>query len=225
MNMAIRMVALFVSNPVAVDHRLHDLGWSREDLLEVVDAMLAGRFSCTDNDPISAPGWMAWKEGTRRMREIGRRHGFEISDEDQIPWLIDKNRGRRFSVVSTDDATGLEHRIPQNRNRKGAATDRVVAANDAMLFEASEIPEVLKPLSVGRPSSGFVQSWYLCVYTDGEIVTAELSCPTATEGGYFIDFNERIILIAPGTDGPGVARRGPTEADDEMIDIPVTRKQ
>jgi hypothetical protein len=167
---------------------------------------------------------MAWKEGTRRMREIGRKRGLENTNEDQIPWLTDKSAGRRFSVVNTDDATGYKHRLPQNRNRKGAATDRVVAENEAMLFDEAEIPELMKPLTLARPPSEFFQSWYLCVHADGDSVAAELSCPVAIEGGYFVGFHERIVLIAPGTDGPDVFRRADIDDDEEAFDIPVSKK-
>lgn len=224
MDMVIRMPALFISNPIEIDHRLSDLGWTRKEMLEIIDAMVSARYSCTENDPTSAPGWMAWKEGTRRMRELGRRHGFENSDEDQIPWLCDTSRGRRFSVANTNDATGHEHRLPQNRNRKGAATDRVVAENEAMLFNEAELPEMVKPLNVARPNPGMVQSWYLCVNADGDSVTAELSCPVAIEGGYFVGFHERIVLIAPGEDGPDVTKLTDGDPGAEDFDIPVSKK-
>lgn len=222
--MVILMSALFVLNPIEVDHRLADLGWTKEEMMEIIDAMVSARFSCTENNPPAAPGWMAWSEGTRRMRELGRTHGFENTDEDQIPWLSDVKRGRRFSVANTDDATGCEHRQPQNRSRKGAATDRVVAENEAMLFDAAELPEVMRPLTVARPHNGLIQSWYLCVYATGDSVTAELSCPVAIEGGYFEDFHERIVLIAPGDDGPDVTKHSDDTIEEDPFDIPVSKK-
>src|ERR1700732_4105873 len=57
-------VAIFLDNPVEVVNRLDSLGWKREELLEVVDAMVRARYNCTDNDPSGAAGWMAWKDGT-----------------------------------------------------------------------------------------------------------------------------------------------------------------
>lgn len=223
-NTVILMRTLFVSNPIEVDHRLADLGWTRQEMMEIVDAMVSARFSCTENDPSSAPGWMAWKDGIRRMRELGSRHGFENTDEDQIPWLSDVSRGRRFSVANTDDATGCEHRQPQNRSRKGAATDRIVAENGAMLFEEAELPEMVKPLSVARTHRGLIQSWYLCVYANGDDVTAELSCPVAIEGGYFENFHERIVLIAPDDDGLEVTNDRDVTDEEDSFDIPVSKK-
>ena len=37
--------------------------------------------------------------------------------------------------------------------------------------------------------------WYLCVYCEGDIVRAELSCPSECEAGFFKTFRERIILL------------------------------
>ena len=71
---------------------------------------------------------MAWKVGIRRLREIGCPMGLERDETDQIPSVIDRQRGFKFTVSNTDDCTGLEieGRVPQNRSKKGPATDRVV---------------------------------------------------------------------------------------------------
>lgn len=118
------MAAIYVTNPVEVDNRLEALGWTRDELLEVVSAMVSARHSCTDNDPSSAPGWMAWKDGTRRLREIGRARGLQKAEFDQIPCTVDEKRKLRFSVCNTDDGTAIEKRLPQQRSKKGPGTER-----------------------------------------------------------------------------------------------------
>jgi len=218
------MAAIFISSPLEVDNRLHTLGWSREDLLEVVDAMVAGRYSCTENDPPSAPGWTAWRDGIRRLREIGRGFGWVNSEEGGISWLVDERRKYRFSVSNTDDATGIKHRDPQNRSKKGASTDRVIAENEAMLFEEADLPEMFSPLTEARVRDGAYQTWYLCVYADGEKVTAELSCPSSIEGGYFKSFHERIILLASDDGDLDISHQIPDNDDEEVFDIPVSKK-
>ena len=70
------MPAIFRTSPVEVTNRLDELGWRQDQLLEVVGAMVAARNSCTSNNPSSASGWMSWKEGMRRMREIGCPRGW-----------------------------------------------------------------------------------------------------------------------------------------------------
>lgn len=217
------MPALFRNSPIEVDNRLEDLGWAREELLEVVAAMVAARNGCTENDPNGAPGWMAYKDGTRRMREIGLPKGMHKSDDDQIPWVLDTKRGIRFAVSNTDDGTGDEHAIPQNRSKKGPATDRAVGRNQGWLFDELELADNVVPLSMARRRQpGIIVSWYLCVYVEGDEVRAELSCPTAVESGFFTNFMERLVLVGRGG-GDLVRRRGDDPAPQEF-DIPVSKK-
>lgn len=218
------MPAIFRTNPVEVTNRLDQLGWRSDQLLEVVGAMVAARNGCTENDPSSAPGWMAWKEGTRRLREIARPMGLEKDEADQIPSVIDVQRGLKFAVSNTDDGTGVESRIPQNRSKKGPATDRVIYDNQGLLFNATDIPANVVPLSMARKQPGIIVSWYLCVYCEGDEVRAELSCPVVLEGGYFTNFIERIVLISGDDDG-GPKLRHDLPEDESEFDIQVTRKR
>src|SRR2546430_8080713 len=108
-------------SPIEVVNRLAELGWIREQLLEIVETMVAARNSCTENDPPGAPGWKSWCDGTRRLREIGSLLGWTRNDDHQISSIYDSKRGIKIAVVNTDDGTGLEKRQPQNRSKKGAA--------------------------------------------------------------------------------------------------------
>lgn len=217
---------IFRANPIEVDNRLEQLGWSRAELLEVVGAMVSARNSCTDNDPVSAPGWMSWKEGSRRLREIGLPKGLAKSDADQIPWVVDLGRGLRIAVSNTDEGTGQPHpQMPHNCSQKGPATNRVVGGNQLNLFaqlDASNAKVV--PLTMAGPQPGIIASWYLCVFGGGEEARAELSCPVAAEGGYFTDFVERIVLLGPDDGGNPFLRREDDEGGGEEFDIPVSRK-
>ncbi len=190
--------------------------------------MVGARNGCTDNDPASAPGWMSWKDGSRRFREIGRSKGYAKDDADQIPWVVDVENGRRFAVSNTDDGTGVKGPGPQNRSRKGPATDRAVSENQGSFFDRFDDPEFLKkviPLSMKRGQPGIIISWYLCVYCEGDEVRAELSCPVGADGGFFSDFMERLVLIGDGDDGPGEELRKSDDGDDGTeFDIPVSRK-
>ncbi len=181
---------MFRDNTIDVNNRLAELGWTLEEWLEVIDAMVAARNGCTENDPAGAPGWMSWKDGSRRLREMGRPKGLEKSDQDQIPWVFDKERGLRFAVSNTDDGTALPNRIPQNRSKKGPATERVVDYNQGSLFSDEDLAQKVVPLSMVRQHPGIVVSWYLCVFCEGDLYRAELSCPVATENGYFTDFSK-----------------------------------
>src|SRR5437763_13241045 len=99
------MKAKLLKHPIEIVNRLETMGLKREDLLEVVGSMVAARNSCTENDPPSAPGWKAWCDGTRRLREIGTMHGWERDETDHISSMYDRKRGLKIAVCNTDDAT------------------------------------------------------------------------------------------------------------------------
>lgn len=215
-------MTIVVRNQIEVANRLEQLGWSVEQLLEVAGAMIAARNSCTENDPSSAPGWMAWKDGTRRLREIGLPMGLVRDETDQIPWVLDPVRGIKFAVSNTDDGTGLADRTPQNRSKKGPATERAVSGNQGQLFDDFAPSNVVPISRIGR-QPGLIVAWYLCVYGEGDDVRAELSCPVASEAGYFTSFVERIFLIGGEPSDGGVKRRG-DEDDGHEFEINVSRK-
>ena len=217
------MPAIYLTNPIEVTNRLDKLGWTLEELLEVVSAMVSARHSCTDNDPSSAPGWMSWKDGTRRLREIGRAKGLHKAEFDQIPCVVDDKRKLRFSVSNTDDGTAIESHVPQNRSKKGPGTERAATENQGSLFDYMEVAEKVVPISRAAPVPGIIVSWFLLVYCEGDEIRAELSCPTALESGFFTSFHERIVLIGPD-DGSGGGVRRQLPDDGPEFDIPVVRK-
>jgi hypothetical protein len=223
------MAAQVWKKPVDVGNRLDKVfKLKKEQLLEVVEAMVRAKADCTPNDPPGSFGWSAYKMGTRRLREITLSEpGWEKDDTDQIPSVVNKELGVRIAVANTDDATGLEleRRIPQNRAQKGAATDRVVHANQLSFVAA--LDESLKVVSFKKaaaPPKGIV-TWYLCTYCEGEEFRAEISAPKRVDDGYFDDFYERIILTGEdGGDGGEIARRHGGNDGGPEFEIPVTRK-
>jgi hypothetical protein len=122
------MSATIIESPIEVSNRLGQLGWSETELTEIVHAMVAARNGCTRNDPVGAPGWMSWKDGIRRTREIGAMKGLRQMDIDQVPWTVDMERCLKFTVVNASDSVGTE-RDPQNRSKKGIGTERQVHGN------------------------------------------------------------------------------------------------
>lgn len=218
------MSSLLVTKPVEVTNRLADLGWTVEDLQEVVSTMVGARRSCTENHPPSAPGWMSWADGIRRMRDIALPKGLIRADADGIPWTFDPVRNLRFAVANTDDGTGIEGRIPQNCSKKGAATAQAVNGNQLGIFDwLPEESEAALPKGKTHPIT--VVSWYLCVFVEGDIVRAELSCPVETEAGYFSDFSERIFVLS-GHPGDEFTKRnyGTEDSVEPEYLISVTRK-
>jgi hypothetical protein len=222
-------VAIF-KTPIEVDGRLRQLGVSREQLLEIVHAMVAAKAACTNNDPPGAPGWSSWRHGTRRSREVLRPPVWLKDDTDQLSCIVNHSLGMRMAVANTDDSTGVDSQaaVPQNRSKKGAATDRAIDGTQQSLFGSivsKRDEKVVLFVPKERHSSSYV-TFYLCVFNEGEVVLAEFSCPIAVENGFFKGFSERIILVGPG-EWPPTARAkkdDPDTGDGSEFDIPVRRK-
>jgi hypothetical protein len=209
-----------------VRNRLDELGLSLDKLIEVVEAMVGASAECTDNDPPGARGWSSWRMGTRRLREEMRSEpGWEKDEGDQISSILNASMGIRIAVSNTDDGTQVdEHgRFPQNRSRKGAATDRAVNTNQQTFINI--LDESMNVVPIAPRASREIVTWYLCTYSGGDVVRAELSCPVGLEDGFFTGFVERIFLIDPRDDGgPAVRRSTGGDDDGSEFDIPVTRK-
>ncbi len=186
------MVSSVYSHPYDRDERLSRLGTTREEWIEVTKAVVAGRSGATDNDPISAGGYLAYLLGTRRMREIFRAKGLEKEALDGIETVVDHKRKLRFAVVSTDAGTANIHRSPRNRTHKGPASKKAVDLN--CQYELGLYDRDGNPLP-GKESGDGYAFWYLCVFDDGESVRAELSSPVEFESGHFVKFSERIFIL------------------------------
>ncbi len=215
------MQTLIINSPIEARNRLRELGWDEVELVEVVYAMVAGRNGCTANDPVCAPGWVAWKDGVRRIREIGATKGWRRADIDQVPWTIDVERGMKFTVVNSNEAAGVEEHDPQNRSKRGAAAERAVQANAEQLSLA--FPDM--PIDRGEAALPDrlmeTMSWYLFVFSEGDTIRAELSCPIGMSCGFFSQFKERIFLSTDMFTPLGDDALMPDSADE--FDIPVER--
>lgn len=223
-----------VTKPHEVANRLDELGTSHKMLIEVVQAVAAARADCTDNDPFGTRGWRGWQMGTRRLREIHFGiDDWEKSDVEQIASMFSNSRGIRIVVCNTDDGTCIKDRNPQNRSRKGAATDRVVDANQGSFI--SELEESIKEnqdenpvidIDNYRKSPEKITTYYLCVYVEGDDIRGELSCPVNVINGYFDDFVEKIFLIGGEAGGQDPARRkSDDDGGESEYSIPVKRKK
>jgi hypothetical protein len=149
--------------------------------------------------------------------------GWERDDDGQISSIYDRKRGVKIAVCNTDDGTGITDRQPQNRSKKGAATDRAVSTNQTVF--GSLLAESVNVIQLSSEGSNGVVYWYLCVYCEGDVVRAELSCPSECEGGFFKTFRERIFLIGGDDDSSGVRVRRDVPDSDAGFEISVIRKQ
>jgi len=215
--------------PIKITNRLGELMTSREQLLEVAEAMALARAECTDNDPFGSRGWRGYQMGSRRLRET--HVGVKVTvgewvkdDQDQVPSILNKKAGARIVVCNTDAGTALKDKQPQNNSKKGSANERAIEANQFSFME--ELDKSVTPIRAAEKNPSIV-TYYLCCFANGEEFRAELSCPVSYENGFFGDFVERIFLTGGDTGTFEPTKRPKPDEDNDGTDyqIPVTRKK
>jgi len=223
------MTTIIAAKSIEVQNELEQIGLTVGQVLEIVHAMAGAKADATENDPPGAAGWSAWRMGIRRSREVtvhdSRFPGWERDETGQVSSVVNQNLGVRLLVSNTGDGTGIDaqDRYPQNRSKKGAATDRIVQCNQGVFEFMEEATNVVAFPKAVDDAEG-IASWYVCVYAEGEILRAEVSCPIDIEGGFFTGFSKRIIVV--GEDGAGIDPIDGEKIDGEVVEfnIPVARK-
>ena len=194
--MNIHMKSKAFTKPLEVNNRLRDLGLELGHVRSVIEAMAAGRANSTKNDPSSAPGLLSWIMGVRRLREELLPLGWKREDLDQVPTVVNNDTKVRISVMNTDSGTGLIESSPKPRSKKGAATERAVSTNQLAFSEIlEESSNTFRASDIQRSD---IVHWYICVFCEGDLLRAELSCPTRFEEGNFSAFQERIFIQLEG---------------------------
>ena len=151
--------------------------------------------------------------------------GLERDDSDQISCVHDKRRNLKVAVANTDDGTGMEDQQPLNRSKKGSATDRLISLNHQNQQTFGDIMDTAKNvISLTGDAGKSTALWYLCIYSEGDVVRAELSCPTFSMSGFFREFSERIIILGSDDQDDFVKGRFRSDSDAEEFDITITRK-
>lgn len=171
--------------------RLSQLGFDREGLIEVVKAMVAAHSGCTANDPPNAPGFESYRIGVRVSREIFMPKGWDKDNAGNFCTILNPHTRTRLAVMNSDDGAGLADRVPQNKSRKGAYSERAAAINQLCLADDWPIPDDVR-------DTRDYKTFHLCVFISERAVRAELSLLNEFEGGYFTDVFEKIILVGDG---------------------------
>jgi hypothetical protein len=209
------MAALIYDQPREIDRRLAQyFNSTRDQWIEIVKAMVAGRGSCTSNNSKSAPGYYAWDYGIQRMRQMFGREGWINGYENGVETIENYDLKKKITVMSTDEGTADKSRSPRNRTPKGAANEKIVDLNGQFeMFKGHEVSE--------QPDH--LPTWYLCTYDDGNTVRAELSRPTKFISNHFVKFEERIFIIQ-GDDWEKIAISAPAPDFGSDYQIDVRRK-
>jgi hypothetical protein len=210
------MAALIHSELRECDRRLSQyFNTTRNQWIEVVKAAVAARASCTDDNPLGAPGYRAWDAGTARMRRIFRKEGWDKDDQDGVPSIVHRELKKKIVVMNTDIGTADRFRSPRNRTVKGPATEKIADLNNQL--------EMFRRHEISREPADPISTWHLCIFDDGKLVRCELSRPVLFKSGFFLLFSERIFILRPG-DWEKVSIATPADQPAQPLQITVRRK-
>ena len=214
-----------------VESRLSQIGFTRHELLDVVDVIVAHASNVSENDPPIALGNDCYRWGVRTLRDIKRMQGWDKDDTGNYCTLLHHERKIRIAVVNSDDNTGRTDpdAVPQNRSRKGAKSEEVSRTNELFQRQGHFSGDDWAPPQEASNDQEFddYTTWHLCVYVvslpGGDmIVRAEMSRLGGFTSGYFTECFEKIILLGVG-DWKKPDFRGNDDLGPDFV-VEVTRK-
>ena len=219
--------ATVYAEPWEARNRLAALGLTEVLLVEAVQVGFSAWASCTPNHPPSAPGYFAWAETVRTLRERLTPLGWERVDEANLPLVINQDRTIALAVSTGSKETGMKGGSPCTTYAKGPMTQGLVKVNrqrelfceqelmrtggvikldpQTLLFSEEEM--MMAPLESPPQRS----TWILLVFRGAEEVRCELSLPIGMDkDGYVVGWKERIILPPTGFEPLEPSKKEPT---------------
>jgi hypothetical protein len=195
-----------VHQPVEVQSRLAELGLDPEALAHVIKRGYVAFTMCTVNDPPLFPGFAAWAQTVRALREYVVPQGWRRCDENNYSLVINPTEDMAIAVATGDDGTGCFDAVPTTKSSKGPSTAEAVVANQAQLTFEFEVPEASVVDDGDDDSVEERMTWLLLVHRGEGELRSELSLPLSMgTDGRIESWQERIVLGAIPTD--------PTEID------------
>lgn len=194
-----------INQSVEVQTRLAELGLDPEALAQVIKRGYVAFTLCTVNDPPLFPGFAAWAQTVRALREYLVPQGWRRCDENNYSLVINPTEDMAIAVATGDDGTGRIDAVPTTKSSKGPSTAEAVVANQTQLtFAFEELPSVAT--DEGDEAIEERMTWLLLVHRGEGEVRSELSLPLSMgTDGRIESWQERIILGSMPTD--------PTEID------------
>jgi len=157
------------------------------------------------------------------QKEVGRRSGWERSDENNYSLVISPDGSVAIAVATGDDATGRTDVQPATKSSKGPSTAEAVSSNQLQLDFG--FPPIELQTTRSTVSEEPRMTWMLLVHRAVGEVRAELSLPDAMGVDGRVDsWRERIILGAIPTDPHALEITPPTPPDQPDVDVDVKRK-
>lgn len=169
--------------------RVRELDVHEEDLVMAVRASEIERRSCSPLEPSVAPGFKGWAAAFRTLAEQMVPRGFVKTETKGLPRILNPDTRVALAVVTGDEGTGLLAGEPKSKSPRGTQSIFLVRSNEVQLqlFDARRF----RPL----PAEQEQITWWLLIYSSGDIVRAELSLPVGIgEDNRLAVWQERIIV-------------------------------
>jgi len=205
--------------------RLDELKLDEETITDAVQAGFMQWAACTANHPPSYPGFSAWSETVKNLRDQLLPRGWLRSNEANLPFTTNAEGTVAIAVATGDEATGEEDLTPCTKSRKGPRTRKAVAVNNRQLtlFPVEVTPAELAQLQ----GEGRRMTWLLLFFRDEfkREVRFELSRPTKINKDEKVDgWIERILFRPFPFDGDIVEIPRIETPNDGTINIEIKRK-
>lgn len=172
------------SEPIDRKNRLSELGVTEEQLQHSIQAARAARANCTKNHPPQYPGFSAWAEGIRTLRDELMPQKWRRETDNGLPLVVREDGNVAITYSSGDEWTGSLESEPCTRSPKGPRTAVACAGNEMQYTLALFSDMNLTSIAAETISRRTV--WVLLVYMDEKAneIRSELSTPTNmnTEG-------------------------------------------
>ncbi|EFH7227251.1 hypothetical protein RCM87_05920 [Escherichia marmotae] len=199
-----------LDDPNDIESYLQPMNLSQNDLIRILERGLSGRYSTTQNHPVTSRGQYFYGEGVSAARDILAPKGYKRLSLRNVELTI--NEKVAIYLCRGCDQTGLVHGYPESRMKKGDFTRELMGLihnnnpgqgklmlDDTQLKLDLDLPEgeivPLLPNKIGR------DLWFL-LYDFDELdefnrvgIRAELSRPVSYNDKNVVNsFSTRLIL-------------------------------
>ncbi|WP_438036371.1 hypothetical protein [Sorangium sp. So ce204] len=198
--------------------QLAELGLSADVLRDVILQGEYARVEATENDPLTAEGYDAYRYRVRGFRDAYCSKGWTIDRQRSLE-MTRSPCGRRVVITrGGKNGVGLKGTFPQPRRSVGERTKDAVDGHNLLLD-----PNWFN--STTRKPADSEEIWMLLVERTGDSVRAELSLPLAIDkDGQVAGWLVRILLPAIDMLDPDAARATTPDVV-EVIDPPLVRRR
>lgn len=209
----------------AADLRIQQLDLATAELHQCMFAGYSAAATCTDHEPRSLPGTMAWGKSIGHLRDVLKPRKWTADRAANYETAVHPSNSHAIAICAGTSQTGIaDSAAPRTKTPKGPATSRAVRRNAQMSLALG--PAVM---GVERVADKHRETWILLHYFDryAEEIRLELSSPLTMEGKHITDWSERIILppLVFATDREIDFTHDPEPEDELAIDIDVPRRR